>query len=298
MIVTLVGTRHCEHADDRELEVTVATETLAELIRFAPEVYGLRYGNYVSLFIVTAEGVVVFDPCGQAHPRMPYLLKEAIRCLTDLPVTHVVYSHSTADHSTGGAVFGETASFVGHRNAVAKIAAYGDASTPIPAQTFDQAIALESGGRRIDLYPADLWSDDDYIIVHDPQARVAMFVDLVQPHNVPFRRLLGHPDRIIERLQWLHDTLDFDLIVSGHGTPQVSGSKEDVAAARQYLIDLSSAIEAARRKGCADASPEMTATVEASLRPHYGPWRRFDDFLPLNIDGMIRWRAGEEFTHG
>ena len=32
----------------------------------------------------------------------------------------------------------------------------------------------------------------------------------------------------------------------------------------------------------------MTAAVRAALKPRYGAWRRFDEFLGLNIEGMLR----------
>ena len=43
--------------------------------------------------------------------------------------------------------------------------------------------------------------------------------------------------------------------------------------------------------GHADNSPEMVGLVRAALEPRYGAWRRFDEFLALNVAGMIRWRA-------
>jgi glyoxylase-like metal-dependent hydrolase (beta-lactamase superfamily II) len=210
------------------------TESLAELVRFAPDVYGVRWVNHVALFIVTGAGVILVDANGQVNPRTPSLIKEAIRAVTAEPVRYVVYSHSAFDHSTGGAVFADTARFVGHRNAVERIRAAQDPATPVPDIVFDKTMALELGGRRVDLHPADLSPTDDYVVVHDPASRVAMFVDLVQPRNIPFRTLLGHPERIVERLQWLEDTLDFDVIVSGHATPQMSGTRQDVAEQRRY----------------------------------------------------------------
>jgi glyoxylase-like metal-dependent hydrolase (beta-lactamase superfamily II) len=268
------------------------TESLAELVRFAPDVYGFRWVNHVAMFIVTGAGVILIDPNGQVNPRTPSLMKEAIRSVTEQPVRYLVYSHSAFDHSTGGAAFADTARFVGHKNVVDRITAAKDPTTPAPDITFDTRLTLELGGRRVDLYPADLSPTDDYIVVHDPVGRVAMFVDLVQPRNVPFRTLLGHPERIIERLQWLEDTLDFDLIVSGHATPQMTGTKQDVAEQRRYHLDLSDAIATARAAGLADGSREMTTLVRSILHPRYGAWRRFDEFLSLNIEGMIAWRAG------
>jgi glyoxylase-like metal-dependent hydrolase (beta-lactamase superfamily II) len=269
------------------------TESLAELVRFAPDVYGFRWVNHVAMFIVTNAGVVLVDANGQVNPRTPSLIKEAIRSVTAQPVRYVVYSHSAFDHSTGGAVFADTARFVGHTNTVDRIKAAKDPTTPAPDIVFDKKMTLELGGRSVDLYPADLSATDDYIIVHDPAGRVAMFVDLVQPRNIPFRTLLGHPERIVERFQWIEDALDFDVIVSGHATPQMSGTKQDVAEQRRYYGDLSDAIATARAAGLADGSPAMTTLVRSLLHPTYGAWRRLDEFLALNIEGMIAWRAGK-----
>jgi glyoxylase-like metal-dependent hydrolase (beta-lactamase superfamily II) len=271
----------------------MGTESLAELVRFAPDVYGFRWVNHVAMFVVTDAGVLLVDANGQVNPRTPALIKEAIRSVTPQPVKYFVYSHSAFDHSTGGAVFADTARFVGHKNTVEPIRAAKDPTTPVPDIVFDKTTTLELGGRRIDLYPADLSPTDDYIVVHDPTGRVAMFVDLVQPRNVPFRTLLGHPERIVERLSWLESKLDFDVLVSGHATPQMSGTKQDVAEQRGYYADLTAAIATARAAGLADGSPEMTTLVRSILQPKYGAWRRFDEFLALNVQGMIAWRAGK-----
>jgi hypothetical protein len=61
---------------------------------------------------------------------------------------------------------------------------------------------------------------------------------------------------------------------------------------RVYYHDLSDAIATARAAGLADDSPEMTTLVGSILHPKYETWRRFDELLALNIQGMIAWRAG------
>ena len=273
-------------------------ESLAELARIAPDTYLVRHQNHVALFIVVPDaGVILVDPIGQLNPRVPGLIKAAIATVTDQPVKLVVYSHSSADHSTGGASFADTAQFVGHRLTAERMAAAKDRNLAPPTITFETHFTLELGGHRLDLYPADLWQEDDYVIVHDPAARVVMFVDLVQPRNIPFRRLLGHPDRIVERLRWVADHLEFDTLVSGHATPRMTGSTQDVLEAAQYYQDLSEAIEQARRDGLSDHSLEMHQSVRAALDEKYGQWRRFDEMLDLNIEGMLRWRAGERLGH-
>ncbi len=82
-------------------------------------------------------------------PRAP-LLKAAIASVTDQPVRYVVYGHDHADHISGGAVFADTAQFVSQQNAVPKIVARGDESTPIPTVIFDESLTLELGGKQVD----------------------------------------------------------------------------------------------------------------------------------------------------
>ncbi|HLH23312.1 MAG TPA: MBL fold metallo-hydrolase [Chloroflexota bacterium] len=265
-------------------------QTIAELARLAPDTYAFRYENHTALFIVTDEGVILADPIGQHNPRTPYVLKEAIRSLTDQPVRYVLYSHWGADHGMGGAVFADTARFVSHRNAADKIAAANDPTSPVPDLTFDDHLTLALGGKTVELYAAELSPRDDYVILHYPAGKVVMAVDFVQPENVPFRTMVGHPDWTARRLQWLHDTLDFDTVVSGHASPRITGTREDVLEARGYLLALSDAVEAAQAKGYADNSPEMQAAVREALTPKYGKWRRFDEFLALNVEGLLRWR--------
>jgi hypothetical protein len=207
-------------------------------------------------------------------------------------VRYVLYSHWGADHGIGGLVFADTAQFVSHRNTAPKIEAADDPTSPVPQVTFDDAMTVELGGTRIDLYAADLSDTDDYFILHYPARRLIMTVDYVQPRNIPFRTLLGHPDRIVDRLQWINDNLDFDVLVSGHDSPQMTGTPADVLEQRQYYLDLSDRIGAARRDGAADNSEQMIESVRAALAPTYGHWRRFDDFLALNVQGMLSWRAG------
>src|SRR5688572_3445825 len=124
----------------------MATESLAELVLFAPDAYGFRYQHHVAVFITTDEGVILIDPIGQVNTHAPSVLKEAIRSITDKPVKYVVYSHWGADHGMGGAVFADTARFIGHANSVARIKAAHDPASPVPDQTFDQKTSLVLGG--------------------------------------------------------------------------------------------------------------------------------------------------------
>ena len=257
-------------------------DTLGEIVSFGPDAYGVRYGNYVSVFFVGSDGVCVVDPSGQTTPGMPRLVEAAIRTVTDRPVTYVVYSHWGADHGRGGAAFASTAQFVAHRNAAPKVEAEHDVNSPVATLIVDRPTQLHLGGTSVDLYPTDFSEVDDYVIVHESKSKVLMTVDFVQSRTVPFRRLFGVPQRVVDRLQWVDDTLDFDVVVSGHSVPAIHGTREDIRAQRQYYLDLASAV--AQANGNADAARTL-------LERKYASWRRFDQMVDDNIQGYLSWTA-------
>src|ERR1700683_2383343 len=49
----------------------------------------------------------------------------------NVPVKYVIYSHSHWDHASGGAVYADTARFIGHENMLKNIA-MPPANTPLP----------------------------------------------------------------------------------------------------------------------------------------------------------------------
>lgn len=268
----------------------MAPESLSELLRFAPDVYGLRWDNHVAMFTVTPAGVLVVDPCGEGNTNTPALLKEAIRSITDQPVRYVVYSHSAWDHSMGGIVFAGTAQFVAQTRAQERIAAVGEPSTPIPDISFEDKLTLELGGRRWHLYASKLTPVDDYIIIHDPAARMLMYVDCFQPDSIPLP-LHGEPPHLQERIEWLR-SFDFDLLLTGHATPRAFLTKEELQAQSDYLTDLVAAIEGARKAGHAPKSDEMTAFVLKALDARWKGWRRYPERVGPHIANCFDYAAG------
>ena len=269
----------------------MAIDVLSELLRFAPDVYGLRWDNHVAMFTVTPGGVLVCDPCGEGNTNTPSLLKAAIRSVTDLPVCYVVYSHSAPDHSMGGIVFADTAEFVAQTRTKDVILAKVEPSTPVPDITFEDTMTLELGGRRFDLYASKLTPVDTYIILHDPAARLLIYVDCFQPHSLPLP-LHGLPADLQRRIEWLRDTFDFDMLITGHATPRTFMTKEELQPQADYLTDLVAAIDGAQRAGHAARSPEMSAFVLAELQPRWQGWRRYPERVGQHIDNCFDYAEG------
>lgn len=258
-----------------------------EIQQFAEDTYAYVSGGYVSMFIVTDEGVILTEPSSLVDPGRAEAMKAVIASLTDQPVRYVIYSHDHADHSTGGGVFADTATFVSHRDAVEKIAALGDPNTPTPQISFTDEMSIELGGKTVELYFTGRNHSDNSIVLLYPERRILFAVDFIPVNSLPYQNLPdAYPDEWIASLQWVEDNLDFDTLVIGH--PPVSGTKENVEQVRGYLEDLIVAVRSAQEQGLADNSPEMVESVRAELEPDYGAWTNFEEWLPLNIEGLLR----------
>jgi glyoxylase-like metal-dependent hydrolase (beta-lactamase superfamily II) len=264
-----------------------ATPAAAEVQQFAEDTYGFVNSGYVSLFIVTDEGVIATDPSSQDGPERAEAYKAAIASVTDQPVRYVIYSHHHPDHAIGGDVFADTATFVAHQNAVDDFAELNDPRTPLPQLAFSDRMSIELGGKTIELiYTGRNHSDSSIVLLH-PEQRLAFAVDFIPVDRLPFQDLGdAYPDEWIESLRWVEENLDFDTLIPGH--PPLPGTKEHVPAMRQYFEDLIASVQAAQAEGLADNSPEMVEAVRAELEPSYGTWGMFQEWLPLNIEGLLR----------
>ena len=84
--------------------------------------------DYVSVFMVTPEGIVLVEPIGTEFATW---LKAELARRFNVPVKYVIYSHSHWDHASGGAVYADTARFIGHENMLKNVAMPA-ANTPLP----------------------------------------------------------------------------------------------------------------------------------------------------------------------
>jgi hypothetical protein len=270
-------------------------QSVAELTRVRDDVYAFRYLGHVSLFVPTDEGVVVVDPIGGGgNPQAPVALKGAIASITSQPVRYLVYSHAAADHSTGGAVFADTATVVSHANAKAALEARNDPTTPVPTVTFEQMMPLDLGGKHFELHWSNLTPENDYLIFSYPAQKLIMTVDLGRVRTVAFREIpQASLERMVEWLAWVDETFECDVYLSGHGPREnMMGTRQDLRDHRQYYLDLMAAVQDARAAGHADNSDEMVAAVRAVLEPRYGSWVNFQSHIAENVKGAVRWSSG------
>ena len=101
--------------------VCLASHSVAQtrqITQLKDDVYRFQNNHHYSVFVVTQAGVLVTDPINASAAQW---LKAEIAHMTDQPITHLVYSHSHADHASGGLAFGDGLTVVAQENAPATI---------------------------------------------------------------------------------------------------------------------------------------------------------------------------------
>ena len=105
-----------------------------EIGRLTGDVYYARMDDYLSVFMVTPDGIVLVEPIGTEFAT--WLKGELARRFT-VPVKYVIYSHHHWDHGSGAAVYADTARVIGHE-AMLKQLAMPPAGTALPTNARGQ----------------------------------------------------------------------------------------------------------------------------------------------------------------
>jgi glyoxylase-like metal-dependent hydrolase (beta-lactamase superfamily II) len=83
-----------------------------KIIKITGNLYYVRAGFHNTVFLVTPKGIILADPISVAVSQW---LKTEFSQRFGSTVKYVIYSHHHPDHASGGTVFTDTATFVGHQ---------------------------------------------------------------------------------------------------------------------------------------------------------------------------------------
>ncbi|MDQ0904994.1 glyoxylase-like metal-dependent hydrolase (beta-lactamase superfamily II) [Streptomyces canus] len=227
---------------------------------------------YQAMFLTTREGVVLVD----APPTLGHNLLRAIQEVTRANgkpsrVTHLVYSHSHADHIGAASLFGKHVVRIGHTETRRLLRIDADPNRPAPTVTFDDRYVLRVGGERLELAYHGPNHSPDNIFVYAPDYATLMVVDVLFPGWAPFKGLAASQD--IPAWIKAHDTAmnyPWRTLVGGHLGRL--GVRADATIQREYVTDLLASTRAA------EASVDPTPFYEK-----YGPtgnsWAIFKTYL-------------------
>lgn len=251
----------------------------------ADGLYSVGNGFVYDAFLVTDEGVLVFDAVDANHAQHTM---DAIREVTDLPILYLVYSHNHYDHISGGQIFKDAgATVVSHEEAAQWLETHPSPNVVMPDEIWaGDTFTLRAGGREIVLHYYGANHGKGMTVVEIPDVKAIFTVDLVVPHRVGFSYLPDFYPADWERSLSEMLKLDFDTVLFAHNA--ASGTREDVQLQLQFLQDLRAAVLEQLQAGTSFL--EIPNTVQL---PQYAEWDNYNDWLSLNT-----WRFLMEIVIG
>jgi glyoxylase-like metal-dependent hydrolase (beta-lactamase superfamily II) len=210
--------------------------------RVERNLYWVTDGVLQSAFLTTRDGVVVFD----APPSLGNNLRRAIDEIADAngvpnTVTHLVYSHHHADHTSASSLCGGDVVRVGHEETRRLLLRDGDPARPAPEVTFADHFTLEVGGERVELAWHGPNHTPDNIFIHFPGHDTLMLIDVVNPGWVPVY-LSNLTDDIPGYIEAPANALAYPWkhFIGGHLGRL--GTRNDVTLHQQYMADIAASV--------------------------------------------------------
>ena len=198
-------------------------------------VYVISDNGWQSAFLVTDEGVIVFDAPASFGSKIP----SAIAKVTDKPIKILVYSHIHKDHIGGSTAFKDIKGLqiVALESVAAFLREMNDPNRLLPNVTFKSEKTITLGGKTVELTRHFYHSNEGDLFIYVPQAKFLMAVDCVTAGYAPFMGF-DITTNFHEYLKVFDELLayDFDTFVGGHLTD--IGTKKDVEITKEFTYDV------------------------------------------------------------
>lgn len=242
--------------DYAPITVDMQLEQMSEHVYYVRGVPGVATANegFISNagFVVTNEGVVIFDALGT--PSLAATLLEHIRKITDKPIKRVIASHYHADHIYGLQVFKEAgatiyapkgaADYIYSETAAKRLEERQFSLSPwvnddtkiiVPDVIVDSSHQFSLGGINFTInYLGKAHSDGDLALLVE-QDRVLFSGDIIFEGRIPF---VGNADT----KHWLKTLTELETgglaaLIPGHG-PASKKPASTISLTRRYLAYL------------------------------------------------------------
>jgi glyoxylase-like metal-dependent hydrolase (beta-lactamase superfamily II) len=282
----------------------VSGQATRQMLQLAKDVYVFTGAGSNSGFVVTDEGVLVFDS-DIRNNDLP-----AIRKVTDKRIAYLFASHASGDHSTGGFYFREDRPvYIATRD---QIRAYfqhearefeerkkqGAAgyTTPgavlvAPSIGFDDDLTVLFGGLTFQAKAEGYGHTSGDLTLYIPQRRVMFMGDLLNNELHPgqaeaagvfYANIQGTID-ILNNI--VNRNLPVDTFVSGHGPVHVGRGIADIVDQRDYFILMRD--EVAKMVAAGKTLEQILKEFKVPARfAHYQPGR-LPGILPLFYNQLI-----------
>jgi glyoxylase-like metal-dependent hydrolase (beta-lactamase superfamily II) len=204
-----------------------------------------------------SSGVTVVDT---KNPGWGQPIIDAIRKLTDKPITRIVNTHTHGDHVSGNVEFEPTVEVVAHENAAASMKRMKNAAGTnifetnqgrgLPKRTYKDHLTIGAGADRIDLHYYGRGHTDGDTWVVFPALRIVHAGDIFSGKNLPLLDTNngGTGVEIGDTLAKAHTGLakSVDTIITGHS---VQMTPADLSEYAQFNRDFLAYVQAGKKAG-------------------------------------------------
>ena len=283
---------------------SVSGQATRQTVQVAKDVYVMTGAGSNSAFVVTDEGVLVFDS-DIRNNDLP-----AIRKVTDKKITYLFASHASGDHSTGAWYFREDKPvYIGTRDQIRAYfqheakefedrrkqgaAGYTTPGAQLlpPSLGFDDNLTVLLGGLTFQAKAEGYGHTAGDMTMYIPQRRVMFMGDLLnnELHPGPAEAagvFYANIEGTIEILNnIINRNLPVDTYVPGHGPVHVGRGIADVVDQRDYFIAMRD--EVAKMVMAGKTLEEIQKEFKVPARfAHYQP-NRLRGILPLFYNQLV-----------
>jgi glyoxylase-like metal-dependent hydrolase (beta-lactamase superfamily II) len=197
-------------------------------------------------------------------------IRQAIAEVTVKPITHLIYSHSHADHIGGTKALGDIPVIIAHEETLRLLKRDADPNRPLPTVTFSDKYTLDVGDQVLELSYHGPGHEPGNIFIYAPKQRVLMVIDLVFPGWMPWRRFAVAQD-VLGAMSQVEEIrkMDWDTVVGGHVSRV--GTHADVELQAEFYRDIKQAA----------ATALASTKLGEGLNPldEGNPWAVFDNYI-------------------
>ena len=266
-----------------------------QMVPVAKDVYTMTGAGSNASFVVTEEGVLVFDS-DIRNNDLPF-----IRKVTNRKVMYLFASHASGDHSTGGWYFREDRPvYIGTRDQIRAyfqverkefeerkaqgLPLYRGAEILPPSMGFDENLTVLFGGLTFQAKAEGYGHTSGDMTMYIPQRRVMFMGDLLNNEIHPgqaeaagifYANIQGTID-ILNRIIDRH--LPVDTYVPGHGPIHVGRGVADLVDQRDYFIAMRDEV----------GKMVMAGRSLEQIQKEFKVPARFASYPPGRLAGILR----------
>ncbi len=207
-----------------------------QIQRLSDNVYWVSASYYNVTVIVGQESVLLIDAPIARGKR----ILEAVKTITDKPLSAIVYSHAHSDHVGDAGVNLEELGN-GDIDLYATIEVRNEfiahkMSMPAPTKIISEGFYFEGHYLEVNKDLVGHTPDNTVFLIEDGNRKILHAIDIVHPDQLEFRNFSLAQDPIVFQndLEALI-SMDWDVMVTGHNN---LGYKEDVRFLQNYIADI------------------------------------------------------------